>query len=326
MIKEVFTIDVVAARQWRTKTEEELIRQEKKSRDYYLHDSIAWLKVADEQQDDELTRLCEKRQKGTCEWVFKNEPFQVWKDDPHGDPILWVKGIPGAGEKIVYKVQMLILIKPQGKTILSTYIIHRFQEESAGFTASYHICNSYTTGKNLLGELLRSLAVQLLRENLELAPYIFDNYANKGLAPSIVRLRKLLPELLGTIPSVRLIVDGLDEYPESDQRSILSELISLSKSSGGQFRVLFSNRESELINKTLDSKSTISLKDQHADVTKDIQAYLNASLEDFRPRFGDRLIDTIERRIVSKSNGEHHIDGYINLLIESQACFCGCDL
>lgn len=131
LIKEVFTIDVVAARQWRTKTEEELIRQEKKSRDYYLHDSIAWLKVADEQQDDELTRLCEKRQKGTCEWVFKNELFQVWKDDPHGDPILWVKGIPGAGEKIVYKVQMLILIKPQGKTILSTYIIHRFQEESA---------------------------------------------------------------------------------------------------------------------------------------------------------------------------------------------------
>lgn len=46
-MKEVVMIDVVAARQWRIKTEEEILRQEKQSRDFCLHDSISWLKFAD---------------------------------------------------------------------------------------------------------------------------------------------------------------------------------------------------------------------------------------------------------------------------------------
>jgi hypothetical protein len=99
-MKEIITIDVVSARQWRTKSEEDILRQEKQSKDFFLHDSISWLKVADDQRDDELERLSSKRQGGTCEWVFRNPLFQAWKDDGHSDPILWVKGIPGAGSPI----------------------------------------------------------------------------------------------------------------------------------------------------------------------------------------------------------------------------------
>jgi Cdc6-like AAA superfamily ATPase len=190
-----------------------------------------------------------------------------------------------------------------GKTILSTYMIKRMQEEQ-GFTTAYHICNSYTTGKNLLAEILRSITVQFLRSNLELAPFIFENYANKGLAPSIVRLRKLLPELVATLTSIRVIVDGLDEYPVSDQRIILTELLTLSKSSGGQCKILFSNREGQQINKLLKDRATISLKDQSVDVNKDIEAYVHAKLEDFRGPFDDRLIDRIEHQVVSKADGK----------------------
>jgi hypothetical protein len=97
LMREAITIDIVAARQWRTQAQEELLRREKESQDFYLHDSIAWLKVAVEDHDDELERLSDKRQKGTCEWVFNNPLFEIWKEDPHAEPILWVKGIPGAG-------------------------------------------------------------------------------------------------------------------------------------------------------------------------------------------------------------------------------------
>jgi hypothetical protein len=186
---------------------------------------------------------------------------------------------------------------------LSTFVIERLADET-GFTTAYHICNSYTTGKNLLGEILRSITAQLLRTNLDLAPYIFENYANKGLPPSIVRLRKLLPELLATIPSIRIIVDGLDEYPETDQRTILTELIPFTKaSSSGQCRILFSNREGTQINKTLTSKPTISLRDQYIDINKDIEAYVHSSLEEFRDRFGNHLINQVESRITAKADG-----------------------
>jgi hypothetical protein len=150
--------------------------------------------------------------------------------------------------------------------------------------------------------------VQLLRANLDLAPYIFERYANKGLAPNIVRLRKLLPELLGTIPSVRIIIDGLDEYPEPDQRMILTDLLALSKSTGANCRVLFSNREGSLINRTLGGRPTISLRDQNADVNKDIELHVHSRLKAFRARFGDALINKIERQIVEKADGSSRFD------------------
>jgi hypothetical protein len=102
LMKEVAVIDVVEARQFQIKGRQEIERQEKETQDHYLHDSVSWLKVADEQHDDELERLSEKRQEGTCEWVFRNPLFQTWKDDAHGEPVLWVKGIPGAGRKLRY--------------------------------------------------------------------------------------------------------------------------------------------------------------------------------------------------------------------------------
>jgi len=304
-MKEVVTIDVVASRQWRIKAQEEILRQEKQSQDFYLHDSISWLKVSDEEHDDELERLSDKRQKGTCEWVFRNALFQSWKDDVHGEPILWVKGIPGAGG-CRDDVDGVLADLEIGKTILSTYMIKRLKEEDEkSFTTAYHICNSYTTGKNLLAEILRSFTLQFLRDNLELAPYIFENYANKGLAPSIVRMRKLIPELLATIPSIRIIVDGLDEYPEPDQRIILSELVGLSKISSGQCKILFSNREGATISKILAGKSTINLRDNSAEVNKDIEAYVHIHPEivKFRAPFGDHLIDELEHKIVKKADG-----------------------
>ena len=97
LIREIITIDVIEARSWRAQYREELAVQEKKKADFYLHDTIAWLKVADERQDDELDRLLARKHEGTCEWVFNHPLLKAWKDDAHGEPILWLKGIPGAG-------------------------------------------------------------------------------------------------------------------------------------------------------------------------------------------------------------------------------------
>jgi hypothetical protein len=177
-------------------------------------------------------------------------------------------------------------------------------QDQGGFTTAYHICNSYTTGKDLRAEILRSFAAQLLQTNRDLATYVFENYANKGLDPAIPKLKKLLPELLKTIPSVRFIIDGLDEYPESEQQKILSEMIQFTKESHSQCRVLFSNREGKQIDKALSSRPTISLRDQHADVSKDIEIFVHHSLEDLRSDFGEVLIGQVQRRIVEQANGK----------------------
>lgn len=96
-MKEAVTIDLVEARQWRLKTQEDLEAREKRRSDTYLHDTIAWLNIATEHQDDELDLLLSKRLSGTCEWIIRNANLKSWKDDAYGKPVLWIKGIPGAG-------------------------------------------------------------------------------------------------------------------------------------------------------------------------------------------------------------------------------------
>jgi hypothetical protein len=137
---------------------------------------------------------------------------------------------------------------------------------------------------------------------MDLVPYIFENYANKGLAPNIVRLRRLFGELLDTIPAVRVILDGIDEYPEFDQRAILAELMSFSKFSD-TCKILISSRVSIQIKEILSSSPTISLRDYHEEVQGDIRVYVCDRLGGLREKFGDQLIDQIERRVLERADG-----------------------
>lgn len=97
LLKHVTITDLTEAKDWRQKTEDEIKHREKETKDSWFHDSLSWLKVSRDVREDELEELAEKRHEGTCEWVFRNTLFKNWKDDAHAEPILWVKGIPGAG-------------------------------------------------------------------------------------------------------------------------------------------------------------------------------------------------------------------------------------
>jgi hypothetical protein len=97
LIKEAIAIDIVEARKWRGRASEELEKQEKGRNQIYIDDTLAWLNVQQENQDDELDRLLSRRQPGTCAWVFKHPKFVTWKNEVHADRVLWMNGIPGAG-------------------------------------------------------------------------------------------------------------------------------------------------------------------------------------------------------------------------------------
>ena len=70
-------------------------------RNVALRDAISWLSLEDRIDEDSLYRLCQKRQPGTCEWIFKNSRFLTWTGDEEENPIIWLKGIPGAGQQLV---------------------------------------------------------------------------------------------------------------------------------------------------------------------------------------------------------------------------------
>jgi hypothetical protein len=326
LFKEAVTIDIVEARQWRTRALEDLENREKKRDAIHLHDTLAWLNVHQQDEGDEFDRLLRKRQPGTCEWIFKRSEFESWAKEAHADRVLWVKGIPGAGTSRPISC-VGNTHSPAGKTILTTYLIDKLQKQSQT-TIGYLICNSYTKGKSLLAETMRSLAVQLLRANLDLMPYAFDNYANKGLPVSTAHLRRLLQELVVMIPEIRICVDGLDEYPEPDQRSILQDILPLTKVVGGNCRVLISSREVPSITRALKNKPSISLRDEESGVDEDIDNYVHDALQELRERFceNEAIIDEIQHEISAQADGPYAYTGWLEDAHSVQECFYGCDL
>lgn len=169
---------------------------------------------------------------------------------------------------------------------------------------AYYFCNNHTDSKDLRSQILRCLVLQLLRQHLDLAPHVFENYANRGYNPSIQQLRNLLPELLDVIPTTRIIIDGLDECQEKLQRPIMQELLALFKSSDGHSKILFSSREGIEISRVLRRKKYISLRDEKKDVDTDIELFTRQSLLELRERFSNKEMDNVEKTIVNKANGQ----------------------
>jgi hypothetical protein len=101
LIDEAIVIDLVESRKWRANRKEDLKLREKKWAETYVHDTVAWLNIPGDEQENELDKLIGRRLVGTCEWIFRNSKFTSWRDDPYSEPILWIKGIPGAGTSLM---------------------------------------------------------------------------------------------------------------------------------------------------------------------------------------------------------------------------------
>lgn len=106
MDAEAVSFDIVEAQVWRVKMEEEVKRREAEAKPAQLKHSIAWLAVDDALQESDLERRSDRHHRGTCEWVAKVPQMTSWNTDDFKEPVLWLKGIPGAGKP--YNLRTLI--------------------------------------------------------------------------------------------------------------------------------------------------------------------------------------------------------------------------
>jgi hypothetical protein len=88
----------VEARKWRIQSEEQVKRYEKERRKHQIQEAIQWLGLQDDFQRDHLETLLRRKHPGTCDWVMKKNLLKAWFESGPGCQVLWLKGIPGAGE------------------------------------------------------------------------------------------------------------------------------------------------------------------------------------------------------------------------------------
>jgi hypothetical protein len=117
------------------------------------------------------------------------------------------------------------------------------------------------------------------------------------------QIRRLLPDLLAACSLPHIMIDGLDECSEEDQKAILAELLALVQHSAATVRILISSREETHISRALQKVPTISLTEKKESVNADIREYLRYKLAPLRASFGDANINKVEIIVAGKAHG-----------------------
>jgi hypothetical protein len=302
--KEASAIAIIESKKWRAQQQDNIDRLESERRDRQLQDCISWLAIDDRSQEDALDKLSQRRQAGTCEWVLKSSKLRTWIENQNEEPVLWLKGIPGAREfALLFAFHQFITISRQER--LTCRIIQDLRE-NPDLSTIFYFCNSHRGEGDLCSQVLRTLILELLRSQPHLTTHIYENYTRQLRTPSLGQIKKLLPDLLSAVSSTRIVFDGLDECQEKDQKAILTELLSAVKSSTAPSKLFISSRAETFISKALRKRPTISLteKIERKKLDEDIQEYVKYSLKGLRDSFPGTLVDDVEKIVVKKAHGK----------------------
>lgn len=196
-----------------------------------------------------------------------------------------------------------------GKSVLCARLIRHLQKEQSS-VAAFFVCNFRTGHLNTCSNLLRIIAGQLIKQRQDLAGLVYEQYILKGCSPSKKSLKDLIQILLSGVCSARLIVDGLDECTDEEQREVISAIRFLTENNPSSIdcKAIIFSRDIPTISKGLKKSAKISLKEEVAAVESSIKTYVHHDIHEIRDEldeFADdfHLLDEIERKIVTKADG-----------------------
>ena len=116
--------------------------------------------------------------------------------------------------------------------------------------------------------------------------------------------------MLKGFDTVRMIVDGLDEWDPQGIKKILIELMGLTTEDIDEnvtHKLLISSRDVAHISRILSKKPSIALSEEVRAVDAAIRAYAHAGIESLRSNMDNKvdykILQDIENKIVKKAHG-----------------------
>ncbi len=254
-------------------------------RDRKSRDIICWLSRSNywSKQVDILNR----KQEGTGNWVFEDDEFKRWLG---GTPkVLLCLGIPGAGKTVV------------ASTIID-HLERNVRQQDIG--VAYIYCN-YKERDQSPTSFIASLLQQFVEQRGIVSPEIRSSYqehSSKGTRPTQAMYSKLLQAEIDCFSKVIVIVDALDECPESN--GAREFLVRGLRGLVPKIQLLVTSRYIASIEHEFKSAGHLEIQAQGAD----IKTYLNARTETIpllaRLKKEDHILhNEILDSVIKKANG-----------------------
>jgi len=123
----------------------------------------------------------------------------------------------------------MVELTPIGKTVLASTIIEAC-EEMHQFDTAYFYCRSGDLETNSPTSIMRALLAQCVRRKGELMPYLDEQRRNDR--EPLLRweiARRLMDTVCRESQRLYIILDGVDECPPEQRKSILSQLSTIVK-------------------------------------------------------------------------------------------------
>ncbi|KAJ7130172.1 hypothetical protein C8R44DRAFT_774980 [Mycena epipterygia] len=155
--------------------------------------------------------ISDARQPCTGRWLLEDRRFKEWESG--SGKILWCRGMPGAG-----------------KTVLASLVVDhlgaQFEDEEIKVACMYlnHKETETQTPSHLLASLWRQLIVG--KSITSLTHKLYKHHRERETRPSLNEMREILSSSITEYSKVYIVVDALDEYPET-QRNVLLESLSM---------------------------------------------------------------------------------------------------
>jgi Cdc6-like AAA superfamily ATPase len=131
-----------------------------------------------------------------------------------------------------------------------------------------------------------------------------------GAVTKLGKTKELLANLLRSLETTYILLDGLDECADKDQKQILMELSNLipadskAKENSPKLKILVCSRETKEIARKLNKVPQISLTNEDRYVSQDIASFVKSSLAELKDRFQDNIVDEIQDIVVKKADGK----------------------
>ncbi|KAH7385941.1 hypothetical protein BKA66DRAFT_403042, partial [Pyrenochaeta sp. MPI-SDFR-AT-0127] len=168
--------------------------------------------------------------------------------------------------------------------------------------------------------ILATLISQILRQNVKLSTYVYEDFVAEARSPSIKDLQQIMSDLIPQLKMPRILLDGIDECIHYDTngrphnltpvKDVLQTILQLENLGNGISppKILLVSRDILQIMGKLAKKPTVSLDDETNALTAAIRSFTKQRFREIQDKFEsfpdvENILNELENKIVLKSQG-----------------------